>query len=133
MASPPATPPTGPIENEAGPVGLDLAWLVPNPLHGAPPSKLALDDDGAEDSEDEYAACEDDGVPPPTEAELRARWRPDRNSAALAACAEHARPAAARQAQLQASPDKRKRAQTPSPRAGAGAAACWAAPGCTDG
>jgi hypothetical protein len=64
MASPPATPPTGPTVNEAGPVGLDLARLVPNPLHGAPPSKLALDDDGA-DSEDEYAACEDDGVPPP--------------------------------------------------------------------
>jgi hypothetical protein len=64
MASPPTTPLTGPTENEAGPVGLDLARLVPNPLHGAPPSKLALGDDGA-DSEDEYAACEDDGVPPP--------------------------------------------------------------------
>ena len=64
-------------------MGLDLARLVPNPLHGAAPSKLALDDDGA-DSEDEYAECEDDGVPPPAEAELRARWRPDRTSAALA-------------------------------------------------
>ena len=31
----------------------------------------------------QIAACEDDGVPPPAEAELRARWRPDRTSAAL--------------------------------------------------
>jgi hypothetical protein len=72
-------------------------------------------------------------ITPPrlAEAELRARWRPDRNSAALAACACAAGRAGARQAQ--ASPGKHTRAQTPSPRAGAGAAACWAASGCMDG